>query len=62
MSNAQESVSIWLDKWPGKLQRAANEEQPHLNEIDCQLVHPNTFYSRKTLLKEYMYEKSKAFV
>ncbi len=58
MSNAQESFSIWPDKWPGKLQRAANEEQPHLNQIGSQLVHSNMNDKRKTSLKEYMYQKS----
>lgn len=62
MSNASESVSIWLDKWRGKLQGAANEEQQPLNQTSPQLAHSNTVNERKTLLKEYMYEKSREFV
>lgn len=40
--------------------RAANEERRRLDRIGSQLVHSNK-EGVKTLLKEYMYEKSQAF-
>lgn len=39
MSHAEESVSIWLDKWRGKLRRVANEELRPQNQTDSHLVH-----------------------